>query len=599
MKVSEKYALLIGNSEYDTSDLSKLTAPDSDVEGLANVLKDKSIGGFDVTTSLDEPSHEVSTKIVTLFANKRRDDIVLLYFSGHGVKDDQGRLFLAFPNTKLNEHLDTTAVMTRWIVEKMDKSRSKRQVLLLDCCHSGAFLKGGKGGAFLKGCKGKGSLKTGTQEIVEGEFEPPATPKTPKGPNLEGKTNGYGRFVLTASDAFQYALEEKGKVEGEPVNSVFTKHVITGLETGEADLNEDTYVSIDELAEYVRSGVKIETDKQAPEYWAFGKAGGHLIIAKHPNARPNKAKLTSEKGMCFVISPLSIDPKRADEVLEKYIKPACNESGFWARRSDMEMSPKITPQIRLSLERDPMVVAYLGKPPWNANVMLEIGLRMAIGKPIVLLREKKGQNEEEVPFDLHDHRILELPGPGENDRETTQDSVEKIIKLIDARTASESIWETSFPLATAKFDLDKNEWWFDDVSDETALFFGFDPGVKEIRGADATSKMKDLMTDEQFMAFVSDQGKIVGDLVARKIDFMQPKGTKQTTETEMPIATVPIVFANHEKQPELVDKAFLPLIIQTAKQGSELWMDLIYVNVTKAVKAAGRNKSHKTCILRD
>jgi uncharacterized caspase-like protein len=41
--------------------------------------------------------------------------------------------------------LTGTAVPASFLTEEMDASRSRRQVLILDCCHSGAFARGAKG----------------------------------------------------------------------------------------------------------------------------------------------------------------------------------------------------------------------------------------------------------------------------------------------------------------------------------------------------------------------------------------------------------------------------------------------------------------------
>ena len=49
---------------------------------------------------------------------------------------------------------------------------------------------------------------------------------------------GRGLVVLTASDSLQYSLEDH-TTESEGVRSVFTRHVVKALETGEADRCRD------------------------------------------------------------------------------------------------------------------------------------------------------------------------------------------------------------------------------------------------------------------------------------------------------------------------------------------------------------------------
>ena len=93
----------------------------------------------------------------------------------------------------------------------------------------------------------------------------------------------------------------------------------------------------------------------------------------------------------FVISPVG-DPdsdirQQADLILEDYIRPAAEKAAenYSVYRDDGQHEPRIMEVIIRALERDPMVIAYLGYPPWNPNVMWEVGFRLATYRPIVLL----------------------------------------------------------------------------------------------------------------------------------------------------------------------------------------------------------------------
>ena len=69
--MSQRYALIIGNSEYSDSRLSQLVAPGKDVEELSGILKDASIGGFDeVITLLNEPA-DIMRRAVARFFTRR------------------------------------------------------------------------------------------------------------------------------------------------------------------------------------------------------------------------------------------------------------------------------------------------------------------------------------------------------------------------------------------------------------------------------------------------------------------------------------------------------------------------------------------------
>lgn len=78
------------------------------------------------------------------------------------------------------------------------------------------------------------------------------------------KFQGKGRVVLTASDSTQYSFEGN-HVVGEGTRSVFTRSLVRGLTTGEADLDSDGDISIDELYSYVHDRVVEEMPQQRPK----------------------------------------------------------------------------------------------------------------------------------------------------------------------------------------------------------------------------------------------------------------------------------------------------------------------------------------------
>ncbi|MFN8595247.1 MAG: caspase family protein [Anaerolineae bacterium] len=249
--MNRKLALIIGNSHYQDPNLAKLVAPTEDVSDLAEVLRHPDIGEFDeVQTLLNSSSEEIRLHIQDFFFDKKPDDLLLFYFSGHGVRDDQGRLYLAVQNTRTSRLL-ATAIGADFVRDAMNASRSKRLVIVLDCCHSGAFAEGNKAAA---------GESVGTAQAFEG--------------------SGYGRVVLTATDATQYAWEGD-KIIGEADNSLFTHFIVEGLRTGAADIDGDGKITLDEMYDYVYERVVTRTPKQTPGKWSY-KQQGDIIIARNP-----------------------------------------------------------------------------------------------------------------------------------------------------------------------------------------------------------------------------------------------------------------------------------------------------------------------------
>jgi len=220
---------------------------------------------FDVQILVNKKSHEVDQAIETFFNGRTRDDLLLLYFSGHGLKDEDGKLYFATPDTN-RMTLRTTSISASLVNDLMRSSRSRRQVLLLDCCYSGAFAKGmiAKSGA------------VGTSIRTNDYFQ------------------GRGRVVLTASDAMQYAFEEDELVEEGAVNSIFTSAIVDGIESWKADNDRDGRISITELYDYVDSYVYERTPNQRPSMWSF-ETQGEIFIAEREDIPRAVGEETQER----------------------------------------------------------------------------------------------------------------------------------------------------------------------------------------------------------------------------------------------------------------------------------------------------------------
>src|SRR5215216_317049 len=287
-----KYALIIGNNKYDDQKLAQLKTPAADSQALAKVLDDKTIGSFDeVTPLINQTETRIRRAISTFLTNKKPDDLVLLYFSGHGVLDDRGRLYLALKDTQY-DLLKATSISSSFVADEMDSCRSKRQILILDCCHSGAFGRGTKG-----------EQKAITETTFEG--------------------SGFGRVVLTASDSTQYALEGDQVIKQTEL-SLFTHFLLEGLKTGEADVNNDGHISLDEWYDYTYTRVISETPKQVPHKWSYNQQGD-LIIAKNPFVKKRVVELPYE--LLQALESPSVGIRES----------AVNELGKYMRSRDTEM----------------------------------------------------------------------------------------------------------------------------------------------------------------------------------------------------------------------------------------------------------------------
>ncbi len=244
-------ALLVATATYSDPALAALRAPTGDVAALAAVLGDEAIGGFEVEQLIDHPAEDLRREIETFFGEGRPQDLLLFYVSGHGVLSQSRRFYFATANTSLGL-LRSTAIEDGFVNDVMQSSRARSIVLVLDCCHSGAF---GKGLA----------PKSATTVDVEHRFE------------------GRGRVTLSASTELEYAFEEtdpSGINELGPAapGSLFTRSLVEGLQSGDADIDEDGRITVDDLYDYVCRRVRERSVHQTPGM--AGDVRGQIVIAR-------------------------------------------------------------------------------------------------------------------------------------------------------------------------------------------------------------------------------------------------------------------------------------------------------------------------------
>jgi len=263
-----KIALLIGVSEYEPG-LERLPSAVNDVMAMQQVLTNPEMGEFadaDVTVLQNPDRQTMETAIYNLFANRAREDLVLFYFSGHGVLDDGGEFYFASRSTRKDSQgrlVPPTAVAARSVRDWMEQSRSQYKVIILDSCFSGAFAKGVK-------AKDSGSV------------------------NPEQFLGGKGTAILTASTSTQYALTQEGFDL-----SVYTHYLVEGIRTGGADRDDDGFIGMEELHAYASSKVREAAPAMTPEFYPV-KEGYKILLAKSPKEDPSlkyrkKVKLLIEE----------------------------------------------------------------------------------------------------------------------------------------------------------------------------------------------------------------------------------------------------------------------------------------------------------------
>ncbi|MGW2834977.1 caspase family protein [Streptomyces sp. NPDC001286] len=254
-----RHALIIANDQYADHGLKKLRAPTQDAVALERVLHDPQIGDFEVEVIHNASADLMRRRIQVFFNDRSRADTLLLHFSCHGLKSESGELYFAAHDTE-PPLLAATAVASQFVRSCMSNTRAGRTVLFLDCCYGGAF------------SRGSSSVRaSGDVNVLESFAK-------------DEPASGRGWAVITASDSMEYSFEGNQLAENSAAQpSLFTHAVVEGLETGDADLDADGQVSVDDLYDYVYEHVREQNPHQTPKKAA--ELRGELHLARSRRGR--------------------------------------------------------------------------------------------------------------------------------------------------------------------------------------------------------------------------------------------------------------------------------------------------------------------------
>jgi Caspase domain len=244
-----RYALVIATSVYDDQEFRRLRAPVRDARDLAEVLSAPEIGAFAVTSVSEMTTQETRIAIQEFLSDRAVEDMVVVYLSCHGIRDRRGALYFVASDTK-KDLLESTAVESQWLLDRFGDCAASSQVLILDCCFSGAFAARTKGG---------------DQSDLGDLFEP----------------RGRGRAILTASRSYEYSFEGDPLSAEQSAGSVYTTGLVEGLRSGEADTDLDGYISVLDAHEYAYSYARHARTDQTPQAWLYGSEG-QVWIARNP-----------------------------------------------------------------------------------------------------------------------------------------------------------------------------------------------------------------------------------------------------------------------------------------------------------------------------
>ena len=214
------WAVVVGVGKYTAMPSLKYT--DDDAFRFYSHLKSPEGGALpddQIAILVDEGATrtEILKTMRSLFLKADENDVVLFYFSGHGLEG----CFLPVDFDGYNNKLRHDEIR-----DILKQSRAKHKLCIADACHSGSLNYNGTMAA-------KGPAPVSLQRYYQA-FE-----------NSEG-----GIALLMSSKPEELSLEDHGLRQG-----VFTYYILRGMK-GAADSNGDYIVSIKELYSYVYAKVR-------------------------------------------------------------------------------------------------------------------------------------------------------------------------------------------------------------------------------------------------------------------------------------------------------------------------------------------------------
>lgn len=249
----KRYAITIGINKYQDTGISELSKARNDAKIVGKILKNE--GQFDqvfVMTDDVDPRNDkenlyptklnIEEKIDSILQFSSPDDLIVFFFSGHGISDPQENGYLVTIDTVTGKQFNTSLQINS-VVAKLRTKGIRKSLLVLDACRDVLYT----------------TKSSARNSIIEKDFADSDLAAT---------------FYSTKAGYYSYE-------DDETEYGVFTKYLVMGME-GQADKNADGVIAFSELESYVHKGVKDwstrKNKQQRPYTRVHGERAGDIAI---------------------------------------------------------------------------------------------------------------------------------------------------------------------------------------------------------------------------------------------------------------------------------------------------------------------------------
>ncbi len=240
------HILTIGVAQYEP-EASDLKYPGSDAERIARLLMSTQRDiGIAKTIRNARANKEAIVACLNELAQSKREDLVVVFYSGHGFRDQSGQYVMGASGID-RKNIESTGISYTELDSLMRLVPARKKVLLLDSCESGAREGGQIAMAIADegytGSKGDGSrppLRSWDPVVLAEDLFVDLLPES-------------GISVLAAGRSSAQELDKFG-------SGAFTYFLEKGCREYLADQNGDRRITVSELADYIGLHVKEETN---------------------------------------------------------------------------------------------------------------------------------------------------------------------------------------------------------------------------------------------------------------------------------------------------------------------------------------------------
>jgi len=337
-----RWALVVGVDQYQHSDLiPSLKCAVADAKEFARALVE--VGGFasgDVyllTSDAVDPIRQatkgnIAYRLGELPDQVDEDDLVVFYFSGHGMTlQEKGFLLTQDADPRNLDSLEASALSVEWVQAKLKRLRAAKVVVIIDACRSEPVKSQGSRGPEEEGL---------TEEFSKGFLVKPKT--------TENDAVGATLFACSLGQK-SYEWREQG-------HGYFTYYLLAGMRGAAADATGR--VTLSSLGKYLTEQVpgKVKDDKQQTQVpWPQMEGPGQYRVELGMGEAGNVVVLPTEARL-----RVTSDPAGATVQVE----------GETVGKTPCEVIRDLGGQKRQTVE---VMVSLKGYRTQGAQVELEVG----------------------------------------------------------------------------------------------------------------------------------------------------------------------------------------------------------------------------------